>query len=859
MGQFTRRTLLKTGLAFSAGQIAMQSSRADDASPLNQHETAELIEPAIDTAVNAALMSPRTRETLDFGWKFHLGNADDPTKDFTFGAPAVEATFAKAGQIVGHNNSQNGRVIQPPLDDSAWRTVDVPHDWAVELPFVPDIGQNVLQLAAHGWKPLGREFPDTSIGWYRRTFDVSPDDQRLRIFVEFDGVFRDAMVVFNGFYVGRNMSGYAPFGFDVTDYVMFDEPNVLELRVDATLGEGWFYEGAGIYRHTWLTKTAPLHIAKWGTYVRSDVRKNNAVLTVGVELVNKGDSRASGHIVSQIVDANGAIVASTKPRSIAIDPDETTIVESKCNLDNPELWSLGSPNLYRVVTQVMSNGAVVDHDDTSFGIRSIRFDPDHGFFLNDVAIKIKGTCNHQDHAGVGSAVPDRIHYERVAALKAMGSNAWRTAHNPVAPGLLDACDRLGMMVMSETRMMASTDEGLSELERMIKRDRNHPSIIIWSLSNEEHYQNTSIGYRVVSTMKKAAKKLDPTRPVTGAMNFGWGGGISQVVDVQGFNYFNNGNNSPRDIEAFHQQFPLLPCIGSETPNGSGTRGCYADDPNLGYSSVDHFAGPDSKRDAEVWWTMYDERPFLSGGFTWVGFDYRGEPGPYDSVSVSSQSGCLDTCGFPKDIYYYYKAWWGLDPVLYLFPHWNWPGKEGQNVGVRCHTNLDSVELFLNGKSLGSKTVVPNGHLYWDVAYEPGVLMANGYKNGRVVLTDSRTTTGAASLVVGRPSQTLLGADGKDVSSVTIEIQDSSGLVVPTAINHLTMSLSGPGKIIGVGNGNPGSHERDRPPDPTSAERDAFNGLALAIIQSTMFAGSITLNIAAEGLIPASVVITSSLA
>jgi beta-galactosidase len=863
MTQLTRRNLLKTGLAASAGlmskdALCLTAAGAASAADESQAPTASTAEPAF----------PRQKLLLDYGWRFHLGDANDAEKDFRYGAPTREGTFAKAGQDWLHNKADGP--LQHSFDDSAWRVVDLPHDWAVELPFVPVEGPFASVHAAHGGKALGREYPETSIGWYERTFDVPATDEGLRISLDFDGVFRDSIVFFNGFYIGRNLSGYAPFRFDVTDYVKYGGSNVVTVRVDATLNEGWYYEGAGIYRHTWLTKTAPLRIAQWGTAVRSEVRGAGAHISVSTEISNESAGKASGTLVSHILDADGKTVASIPGKSFVIPAQGTLTLETQALLGQAHLWSLDEPHLYRVVSRIESAGKVVDNDDVTFGIRSIRFDPDLGFFLNGKPVKIKGTCNHQDHAGVGIAVPDRIHYDRVVTLKQMGSNGWRTAHNPVAPEVLDACDRLGMMVMAETRLMASTPEGLSELSQMIRRDRNHPSIVIWSLANEEYfYQGTPTGARIISSMKLLAKQLDPTRPVTAAMNGSWGGGASGVVDVQGFNYWNGGvpDQKPskvhlpvaNDIDDFHKRFPKLPMIGTETANGSGTRGIYESDPARGYVSAYKADCADCKRGSEIWWTIYDERAFLSGGFTWVGFDYRGEPNPYDRVSISSQSGIVDTCGFPKDVYYYYKAWWGTEPVLHLFPHWNWEDKLGKSIEVRCYSNLDSVELVLNGKSLGARTITRNSHLTWTVTYEPGVIEARGFKGGKLVLTDRRETTGAPAKLVLRASQKTILADGEDVSAIAVEVQDSSGRVVPTASNKMSFKLSGPGKIIGVGNGDPSCHEADRPGAPDSAARSAFNGLCMVIVQAARQTGTIALDVSADGLEAAQVTIQSNAA
>jgi len=867
MTNLTRRGLLKTGLAASAALITTDSAFALPNADAKRAIPQDHLELPGSNEGTSESGSPREKLLLDFGWRFHLGNADDAAKDFRWGMPTREGTFSKAGQDWPHNPSDGS--LQHSFDDSAWRVVDLPHDWAVELPFIPVEGPDAFVHANHGGKALGREFPETSIGWYERTFNLPAKDEGRRISLDFDGVFRDAIVLFNGFYLGRNLSGYAPFSFDVTDYAVYGGNNVVHLRVDATLNEGWYYEGAGIYRHTWLTKTHPLHIAKWGTYVRSQIREKNAHLSIETEILNESGNTVSGRVISRILDANGKLITTVPPKHFEIAAHGNQKVETQSILVQVALWSLEEPNLYRVVTQIESGGKVTDHDDVTFGVRSIRFDPDQGFFLNGKSVKIKGTCNHQDHAGVGIAVPDRIHSDRVAAMKQMGCNAWRTAHNPVAPEFLDACDRHGMMVMSEVRMMASTPEGLSELERMIRCGRNHPSIIIWSLANEEYfYQGTPTGARIISSMKLLANKLDPTLPVTGAMNGGWGKGMSGVVDVQGFNYWNGAlpdekHIGPRlpannDIDQFHRQFPKQPTIGSETANGHGTRGIYENDPKQGYVAQ-YGADPASLGSAEEWWTIYDQRSFLSGGFTWTGFDYRGEPGPYDLVSISSQSGILDACGFPKDVYYYYKAWWGSQPVLHLFPHWNWAGKEDHDLDVRCYSNLDSVELLLNGKSLGLKPVVRNSHLAWTVKYEPGAIEARGFKNGQVVLTARRETTGAPAKLVLRPSLSEIAADGEDVSAIAVEVHDSGGRIVPIASNKIAFRLVGPGRIIGVGNGDPSCREADKPHSPKVGERSAFNGLSMAFVQATKEGGDIQLAVSSEGLESAMVVIRSNAA
>jgi len=832
--RLTRRDLLKTCVAASAA-----AALPDNAAP-NASAGTEPQSPA--HAAKPPEPSPRERLLLDFGWRFHLGHAADPSKDFDWGELRHESLFAKANIYLP--------VLQAEFHDSDWRTVDLPHDWAVELPF-----RDVPNLDVHGGHPLGREFPETSVGWYRRVFDLPASDEGKRLSIEFDGIFRDAVVIFNGHYMGANFSGYAPYRCDVTDFANFGGKNVLVVRVDATLGEGWFYEGAGIYRHVWLEKTNPVHIAHGGTYVRSEVHGTAATVFITTEVDNGSDKQATCRVVSHILDAEGKTVATAESTAAPISPFETRIFKSQVTLEHPALWSLEERNLYRATSTLESGAATIDRDSATFGIRTILFDPDKGFLLNGKHVKIQGTCNHQDHAGVGSALPDRLQSYRIERLKDMGCNGYRTSHNLPTPELLDACDRLGMLVMDETRMMSSSHEGLSQLERLIRRDRNHPCVVIWSLGNEEPDQGSSRGARMVSSMKRLARKLDPSRPVTVAMNRDWGKGVSAVVDVQGFNYAGShggGSRIGENIDDFHKQFPRQRTIGTETASTYFTRGIYVNDPNRGYVSAYDVNFPGYAQSAEGWWKVYAERAFLAGGFAWTGFDYRGEPSPYDWPCVSSHFGIIDTCGFPKDVFYYYQSWWTSKPVLHLFPHWNWAGKEGTEIDVWCFSNLDSVELFLNGVSLGSRNVERNSHVEWKVKYAPGVIAARGMKDGKVVLTDKRETTGGAAKIVLRPDRLKIAADGEDVSVVAVEIQDAQGRVMPTASNEVRFRISGPGRLIGVGNGDPSCHEPDK-----GDRRSGFNGLCMAFVQSLKDAGEIRVDASADGLAPASIAITAA--
>jgi beta-galactosidase len=817
MQKLSRRDLLKTSVAASGLGAAGAGAQVKTAA-----------EPSAGAA--SPMKSPRERLLLDFGWRFHLGHADDPARDFGFGANAE--TFAKSGGFVAPG--------APNFDDSAWREIDLPHDWAVELPF-----ENSRELTSHGFKPLGRKFPATSIGWYRRVFDLPAEDVGKRLAIDFDGVFRDAMVVFNGHYMGRNMSGYAPFRFDVTDFANYGARNVLVVRVDATLNEGWFYEGAGIYRHVWLTKTNPVHVAHWGTFVRSEVGPNAAVVRISTEVRNDSDSNARAcRVTSIVVDQTQKELARVRSDAADIAAWGGHTFDHAVQVSNPSLWSPDHPHRYRVLTTVVSGNDVTDQYETPFGIRTLRFDADKGFFLNGEPLKIKGTCNHQDHAGVGAALPDRIQYFRIEKLKEMGANAYRTSHNPPTPELLDACDEIGMLVMDETRMMSSNPEGLSQIERLVLRDRNHPSVFIWSLGNEEREQGTERGKRMVTTMKRLARRLDPTRPVTVAMNRDWGKGVSEVVDVQGFNY------NEKLIDEFHRNFPKQPTVGTETGSTVCTRGIYENDKQKGYVSAYDLNFPPWAATAETWWKVYDERPFLAGGFAWTGFDYRGEPTPYRWPCINSHFGILDTCGFSKDNFYYYKAWWGSQPVLHLFPHWNWAGKEGQEIDVWCHTNVDRVELFLNGETQGARDVARNAHVAWKVKFAPGTLEARGFKGGKQVLTAKRETTGAPARIVLRPNRKRMAADGEDVAMIAVEVVDSQGRLAPGADNEITFAIKGAGRLIGVGNGDPSSHEPDK-----ASKRRVFNGLAMAIVQSLKQAGDLVIEATSPGLESASATVT----
>ncbi len=836
MKAFSRRDMLKTSLLAPAVAAAAHGMTPIEAAIQVTGEAAGPLPAGEGTKPNAAGQPTqpnalRERLLLDFGWRFHFGDACDAANDFGFGS-GRSGNFQKTGNFLAAGSLA--------FDDSDWNAIDLPHDWAIELPF-----QNDPALLSKGFYPLGRNYPATSVGWYRRIFDLSAADAGKRISIEFDGAYRETMVVFNGFYIGTHSGGYDPFHFDVTDFANPGGRNVLLVRVDATSSDGWFYEGAGIYRHVWLTKTNPIHVRQWGTFVSSELRPGSAALSVRTEVNNHGQAAADARVVSTVLDPKGNAVGKTVTASSSIAPGAEQTYEQKMTVSHPQLWSLEERNLYTLVTEVRAGGDIVDHCETRFGIRSIKMDAEKGLLLNDKPVKVKGTCNHQDHAGVGAALPDAVQYYRVRKLQEMGCNGLRTSHNPPTPELLDACDELGMVVFDETRMMSSNPEGLSQFEDLVRRDRNHPSVFMWSMGNEEGTANTEKGVLILTEMKAVATKHDGSRPVSIAPTGAIGTGGLAVCDVVGYNYMDPG------AEAYHKAHPDRPVIGTETVSAVCTRGIYVTDYDKGYvGSYDPYTTT-GRASAEGWWSFCDARPWLAGGFVWTGFDYRGEPSPNGWPNISSQYGIIDTCGFPKDTFYYYKSWWTAEPVLHLFPHWNWPGMEGKLIAVWVHSNLDKVELFLNGQSQGMKEMKKDSHLAWNVAYAPGAIEARGYKGDKLVLTAKRETTSAPAALAITADRSEISADGEDVAMFAVEVRDAQGRVVPITDNTVTFRVTGAGKLIGVGNGDPTDHESDK-----GTVRNAFSGLCMAIVQSAKTAGSITVEATSPGLTPASATIAA---
>ena len=735
--------------------------------------------------------SPREHLLMDYDWRFAFGHPYDTRKDFNNGT-SYFSYFSKAGYGDG--------AADPRFDDRAWRKVNLPHDWAVEQPFSPK------GSFSHGFKAIGRNFPEASIGWYRKTFFIPASDSGRHFSIAFDGVFRNSIVWLNGHYLGNEQSGYSSFEYNISEYLNYGGTNVVAVRVDATMEEGWFYEGAGIYRHVWLNKTNQLHVARNGTFVATKLSGNQAIISTHTTVNNDADSSASNFNIKQLVlDADGNTIASAEQKDLTLKVLESKEFSSDISITNPKLWSVDTPYLHKLVTIITQKGIIVDQYSTTFGIRTIHFDANQGFFLNGRHLEITGADNHQDHAGVGVAMPDALQDFRIKAQKAFGCNAIRCSHNPPTPEFLDACDRLGMLVIDENRLMGVTDYHLNELKQLILRDRNHPCVIAWSIGNEEWaMENTATGAKVATTMQAYAKTIDSTRYITAAFSGGVGSGISNVTDLLGYNYVVNKNT-----DAQHKKLPNQLSWGTEEGATTATRGTYVD--NLNKHQLAAYDRPRNNESLSIeqGWKYYAGRPYLAGMFIWTGFDYRGEPTPFGWPSVYSYHGMLDACGFPKDDVWYLISWWTDKDVVHILPHWNWPGKEGQYIPVWVYSNSDEVELFLNTKSLGKKPMPRNGHLEWSVPYQPGKLEAIGYKTGKKVADDIVQTTGDPASLLATADRTIIKANKADIAVIRIRVNDKNGLPVPTADNEIRFSIQGPGKIIGVGNGNQTSLEPEQ--------------------------------------------------
>ena len=789
------------------------------------------------------------RETINFNadWQFAFGDASSPAKDFGCGTEYFNY-LTKAASI--HNE---GPYVDK-FDASAWKKVDLPHDWVVDLPFEGKASHS------HGYKTVGFEYPQTSVGWYRKTFTIPAEDYGKHIWLQFDGIFRDARVWVNGFYLGHEPSGYASQTYDISEYLNYGGENLVCVRADATLEEGWFYEGAGIYRHVWLNKAAKMNVAPYGTFVYSEFAApyvlrgdagpdlRSASVHIETTVQNMGSEVSTYTLKHRLIDAAGKEVGSCETDRSLVPAKDCHESHEVIPVENPHLWSCEDPYMYEVITEVYVDGVLCDSYTTKTGIRHIAFHPDKGFILNNKVVKLKGVNMHQDHAGVGSAIPDGLQEWRLMQLKKLGCNAYRASHNPMTPAMLDACDRLGFLVIDENRLTGVNKEHIDLLERMIRRDRNHPSVILWSVGNEEWgIEWKDFGRRIAESMREYCHRFDPTRLMTVASSSG--PTIIEPADVAGYNYI-----MQNPVEQHRADYPERCALGSEETTGCGTRGVYFDVTDGGEpSAVDSGNGrmvslnrkPNGKDRVynciERGWKFYSERDYLAGVFYWTGFDYRGEPNPMVFPATSSEFGILDYCGFPKDEAYYLKSWWTSEPVLHILPHWNLDGHEGEKVSVWVYSNCDEVQLIVNGKRLEKKKMPAGGHLEWDAVYKPGYVKAVGYRNGRKVMETRLDTAGEAVEEVW--TYETVG----DVTIANVEMRDAKGRFVPTACKELTFTAPEGCRILGWGNGDPAFQYIERPvtygpgasgPSCTPVpDRDArtvdivtFNGLAQVILQ-----------------------------
>lgn len=798
----------------------------------------------------------RTLINLDHDWRFFLGDlAPHEDTDGWGGAKAHSYGFGATSAT---------------LDDTKWRKINLPHDFVMEGDYTrkhnetADSMSKIPEMESIDSRHFAGGSLAGGIGWYRKTFTLGQNPENKRVFLCFGGVYRNSTVYLNEYLVGSHKNGYTGFTYDITDFINTDGDNVLAVRADSRGREGWWYEGGGIYRHVWLEIKNAAYIEESGVYIaaQTDYEKNSAVLDIETEITNKHLTAKEIMVEHIIRDASGQTVRYTRNSlensdTISIPAWDSTTYKTRIFMDNIDLWSLENPYLYTLETNIYTDSEKSDSETTTFGLRHTYFDADNGFFLNGKKVIIKGLCCHHDHAGTGIAATDDIIRYRLESMKAMGANAYRSAHHPPAKELLDYCDRMGLLVFDETRRMSSCTNDLEALRWMVKRDRNHPSVFLWGIGNEEIFsQDRPETIRTTITMRMEVKKLDRTRPITSAVVC-WNGkerfsharnylDVTKELDIMGFNYCKTA------WDDYHEIRPQQPVIITEASSNSWTRGCYETNEALGeYFIYD----PDNENKCksgkkamklnmgEGEWKYFAERPYLSGIFLWTGIDYRGEPTPLSYPAVYTQFGILDTCAFRKDNFYYYQSWWQDKPVLHLFPHWNHPDKEGMPLTVYCYSNLDCVELFVNGKSYGQKNMDKNWYLSWDdVIYEPGCLSAKGYKDGKKVLSEKIETTGAPyALSLEAFSDTISKEDGTGI--IRVSVLDKDGRLVPTADSLINFTVEGAGTFLGTGNGCPGDHDSEKVP-----HRRAFNGLCQLLVSATgNTAGDIKITASSKGL------------
>jgi beta-galactosidase len=781
---------------------------------------------------------PGKRVLFTQDWRFHLGDVAN-------------------GQDTG-------------LDDAQWRQLDLPHDWSIEGEF----SENAPSGTGGGALPGG-------LGWYRKTFTIPMTSKGKQVFVEFDGVYRNSEVWINGHYLGKRPYGYISFAYELTPHLIYGGgPNVIAVKVDnSQQPNSRWYSGSGIYRNVWLTTLDPVHVEQWGTYVTTpEVNAQSATVVIKTKVSNGSNSGALVNLITLIQDANGRVVARSVANAVAAKGAHAEVSQT-LKVSSPSLWSDDRPYVYKVVSQLQQGGQVVDRYETPLGIRSFRFDVNKGFFLNGKSVKIRGVCDHHDLGSLGAAVNTRAIERQLEMLKEMGVNGIRTSHNPPAPELLELTDKMGFIVMDEAFdiwkiQKTKFDYHLDwdewhkrDLEDMVLRDRNHPSIFIWSIGNEviEQWNENPEGGRISRELRAIVRSLDTTRPVTSATN---GVNTNNKVITEGELDLVGTNYDIKKIPELQKMFPGRPIIGAETTSALATRGSYIlpsdkilrwprkwdevlkeGTPDFTCSAYDNSSAPWGSTHEETW-KVVKKTDYFSGMYIWTGWDYIGEPTPYPWPAVSSYFGIIDLAGFPKDVYYMYQSEWTNKPVLHLFPHWNW--KPGQEVDLVTYFNGDEVELFLNGRSLGTKRKRGDDVLvFWRVPFEPGVVKAVSRKNGQVVLTREVRTAEEPAKIVLVPDRRTIKADGTDLSFVTVKVVDRNGTVVPTADNLIKFEIKGDGIIAGVDNGYQASHESFK-----GKQRKAFHGMALVILQTKQKPGRIYLEATSDNLQAASVVINT---
>ncbi len=773
----------------------------------------------------------KQRINFNDSWKFYLGDlAPHKPTDGWGGAKARAFDFG---------------AVSETLDDSKWRDITLPHDYVMEGDYTKKTNEgsemkNIPEMESIDSRHFAGGSLEGGVAWYRKHFSLVGMDKN-RVYICFDGVYRNSDVYVNQYYVGTHTVGYDSFYYDITDFVNIDGDNVIAVRVDSTGREGWWYEGGGIYRNVWLELTDGVRIEQYGVHIipEVDVNTKTADVTVKTTLNNRLFEDKHVKVTHTVLSPTDEELAGMESE-IDIPSWEDAKTNVNVKISDVELWDLDNPVLYTLITKVYVNGELCEESTETFGFRTIYFDNNKGFFLNGKHVKIKGLCCHHDHAGVGIGMTKEIVEYRMSQLKGMGANAFRNAHYMTSTELLEVCDRLGILVFDETRRMSSANEDIVALRTLIKHGRNHPCIFLWGIGNEEVFsQDKPETARTTQTMKAEVRKLDDTRPITSAVVC-WNGverfdnaakyvDVTKHLDVMGFNY------CATAWDDYHERMPHQPVIITEATANSGTRGCYGTDESRGLYYV---LDPENeskcksgkkalkKDQGETMWKYFDEREYLSGIFLWTGIDYRGEPTPLAYPSVYSHFGILDYCAFPKDNYYYYKSWWQNDEdILHIFPHWNHFDKIGEGIQVHCYSNLDAVEIFVNGKSYGKQIMEKNWYLTWDnVIYEPGEIKACGYRNGKLIKTEVVETTGAPHSIELMPYKDTV--EKGDTVIVNIKIIDEEGRFVPTADNELYFEITG-GEFMGTGNGNPADHAPDKVP-----VRRTFNGLAQVIIRAT---------------------------